>query len=162
MPARKHDASLKDQIKKPKYIDMVQSTLSHFKTGDGVSKTKIMEYISDNYGLSKDVKTARSIRTACESCWKKGLLIKTRYGRDNILYKLDDEVPHTSNAEATRLWKTEESTFKQDEIPTPKQKSSICKSKAPETATKPKTNPSSKRRSVTKRKEMGKVARLEK
>ena len=61
MPARKHDVSLKDQIKKPKYIDMVKSALYHLKSGDGVSKTKIMEYISDNYGLSKDVKTARSI-----------------------------------------------------------------------------------------------------
>ena len=162
MPARKHDASLKDQKKKPKYIDMIQSALHHLKTGDGVSKTKIMEYISDNYGLSKDVKTARSIRTACESCWKKGLLIKTRYGRDNILYKLDDEVPHTSSAEATSLGKTEESTLKQDEIPTPKQKSGACKSKAPVTVTIRKTNPSSKRRSVTKRKEMGNIARLEK
>ena len=162
MPARKHDASLKDRKKKPKYIDMVQSALCHFKTGDGVSKTKIMEYISDNYGLSKDVKTANSIRTACESCWKKGLLIKTRYGRDNILYKLDDEVPHTSNAETTRLGKTEESTLKQEEKLTSKQKSSVCKSRAPETDTIRKKNPSSKRRSVTKRKEMGKISRLEK
>ena len=103
-----------------------------------------------------------SIRTACESCWKKGLLIKTRYGRDNILYKLDDEVPHTSTAETIRLGKTEESTLKQDEIPTPKQKSSVCKSKAPETDTILKTNLSSKRQSVTKRKEMGKIGRLEK
>ena len=87
---------LNKQTKNPKYIDMITSVLSESKAKSDFSKQEIMMFISDKYGLTKDAKTARGIRAACERAWQKGIMIKIKYGRDNILYKLDTEVSDSS------------------------------------------------------------------
>lgn len=100
----KRAALLQNKRKKhTKYIDMIISVLSQSKAENGYSKQQIMDYISDKYGLTKDAKTARRIRAACEAAWKKGTLIKVRYGRDNISYKLDTKVSQTKDSKSKRL-----------------------------------------------------------